>query len=127
MLFDSLQHLLRQCSHAVFTGHIHNHSGLPGPHLQQWADAMVMTSLLEKAHLSHFFLYQNWRSLNKDFSLSQTPAKQVIAQCSDCQCTDTSPPPSGVNPSGLTSNEIWHMDVTHMPPLAGYDMFMSLY
>lgn len=74
-----------------------------------------MTSLLEKAPLSHSFFRQNWRSLSKEFSLSQTLAKQVTAQCSGCQCTGTFLPPSAVNPRGLTPNEIWQMEVTHIP------------
>lgn len=117
MFFDSLQHLLRQRSRAVYTGPICSHLVLPGPLVvrNHQADAMVIILLLEKARLSHSFFHQNWRSLSKEFSISQTLARQVIAQCSDCQGTGTSPPPSRVNPGGLTPNEIWQMDGTHIP------------
>lgn len=59
--FDSLQHLLRQRSHAVYTGPICSHLVLPGPLVvrNHRADAMVINDFVIRKSLSFTFLFSS--------------------------------------------------------------------
>ncbi|XP_074667486.1 uncharacterized protein LOC141917813 [Strix aluco] len=54
------------------------------------------------------------RALQRQFELTPSVAKDIIASCPDCQ-QHVSVPQLGVNPRGLQSLQVWQTDVTHIP------------
>ncbi|NWH55621.1 POK19 protein, partial [Fregata magnificens] len=77
------------------------------------AIAVVLQSL-QQAKLSHKFIHQNRKALQKQFQLTAEQARQIILACPECQALAPMPSQLGVNPRGSKALELWQTDVTHL-------------
>ncbi|KAF4794257.1 endogenous retrovirus group K member 6 Pol protein-like protein [Turdus rufiventris] len=68
---------------------------------------------LAQARASHGFFHQNAHTLQKQFHLMATEARDIVASCDDCHGL-AAPLPAGVNPRGLKALQLWQMDITHI-------------
>ncbi|RMB92855.1 hypothetical protein DUI87_30749 [Hirundo rustica rustica] len=59
------------------------------------------------------FFHQNAHTLQKQFQLTATEAREIVESCDDCH-TLGAPLPAGVNPRGLKALELWQTDVTQV-------------
>ncbi|RMC11100.1 hypothetical protein DUI87_12012 [Hirundo rustica rustica] len=55
----------------------------------------------------------NAHTLQKQFQLTATEAREIVESCDDCH-TLGAPLPAGVNPRGLKALELWQTDVTQV-------------
>ncbi|XP_017667885.1 PREDICTED: endogenous retrovirus group K member 18 Pol protein-like [Lepidothrix coronata] len=119
-LLTKLLFLIHNREFGFFIVHTRSHTTLPGPVAEgnQIADhlaGMVVTpNLFQQAKISHEFFHQNARSLQKQFGLKLSQAKEILRTCLDCQVI-TPIVPEGTNPRDLSALEIWQSDVTHVP------------
>ncbi|RMC16758.1 hypothetical protein DUI87_06352 [Hirundo rustica rustica] len=74
-----------------------------------------MDSHLEcrNAKALHGFFHQNAHTLQKQFQLTATEAREIVESCDDCHALGA-PLPAGVNPRGLKALELWQTDVTQV-------------
>ncbi|RMC20470.1 hypothetical protein DUI87_01320 [Hirundo rustica rustica] len=70
-------------------------------------------SVLKEAKASHGFFHQNVHTLQKQFQLTATEAREIVESCDDCHALGA-PLPAGVNPRGLKALELWQTDVTQV-------------
>ncbi|RMC20816.1 hypothetical protein DUI87_01669 [Hirundo rustica rustica] len=70
-------------------------------------------SVLKEAKASHGFFHQNAHTLQKQFQLTATEAREIVESCDDCHALGA-PLPAGVNPRGLKALELWQTDVTQV-------------
>ncbi|RMC22078.1 hypothetical protein DUI87_02950 [Hirundo rustica rustica] len=70
-------------------------------------------SVLKEAKASHGFFHQNAHTLQKQFQLTATEARELVESCDDCHALGA-PLPAGVNPRGLKALELWQTDVTQV-------------
>ncbi|NXP56805.1 POK11 protein, partial [Heliornis fulica] len=68
----------------------------------------------KNARLSHGFFHQSALCLQKEFSLSCTEARNIIAACPDCAALPVLHT-AGVNPRGLAAGQLFQSDVTIYP------------
>ncbi|RMC01151.1 hypothetical protein DUI87_22242 [Hirundo rustica rustica] len=65
------------------------------------------------------FFHQNVHTLQKQFQLTATEAREIVESCDDCHALGA-PLPAEVNPRGLKALELWQTGVTpRSPSLAG--------
>ncbi|NXV25210.1 POK10 protein, partial [Cepphus grylle] len=72
------------------------------------------TNLFEQARVSHEFVHQSAKVLERQFNLTLADARGIVQSCPDCQAIGFGLS-IGVNPRGLQSLQLWQMDVTHVP------------
>lgn len=121
-LFINIIALLDHRRYPVWCTHIKSHTTLPGIFTE--GNAIIDKAVSEKvvapaqhglptmnATMSHQFFHQSARALQKEFGLSRTQARSIIAACPECARI---PPlqPGGTNPRGLQPRGIWQSDVT---------------
>ncbi|RMC19923.1 hypothetical protein DUI87_03490 [Hirundo rustica rustica] len=122
----ALFHLLRTlwCAiqarvHPYYILHVRSHTNLPGFVAEGNARADKLANLawvapqpdtLAQAKASHGFFHQNAHTLQKQFQLMLTEARDIVELCDDCH-TLAAPLPAGVNPRGLRALEIWQTEV----------------
>uniref|UniRef100_A0A8C3QNE1 Uncharacterized protein n=1 Tax=Cyanoderma ruficeps TaxID=181631 RepID=A0A8C3QNE1_9PASS len=68
---------------------------------------------LAQAKASHGFFHQNAHTLQKQFQLTPTEARDIVESCDDCHAV-AAPLLAGVNPRGLKALELWQTDVTQI-------------
>ncbi|RMB89278.1 hypothetical protein DUI87_34328 [Hirundo rustica rustica] len=68
---------------------------------------------IAQAKTSHGFFHQNAHTLQKQFQLTATEAREIVESCDDCH-TLGAPLLAGVNPRGLKTLELWQTDVTQV-------------
>ncbi|NXK15589.1 POK8 protein, partial [Herpetotheres cachinnans] len=96
LLFNVLRfvwELVRQLVHWVYVLHVRSHTQLPGFIVEgnARADKLASPALappiskIIQARESHAFFHQNAKALKKQFSLSHSEARSIIAMCPDCQ------------------------------------------
>lgn len=121
-LFLSIQTLLQNRHHKVFTTHIRAHTSLPGPMAQGNAAADTATRPLwiftlltpiERARAFHDKFHVNARTLANHFHVSRADARDIVRLCDSC-ATYKPAIPMGVNPRGLIPGDVWQMDITHI-------------
>ncbi|KAM9165602.1 endogenous retrovirus group K member 11 Pol protein [Pangshura tecta] len=123
VLWSALLHLwhildARQCPYFVM--HIRSHSGLQdglaegNALIDHLVGAAHIPDSFAQARVSHEFFHQSARALARQFSLSLTDARAIVASCPDCQ-QHVLPLMAGVNPRGLASLQVWQSDVTLFP------------
>ncbi|XP_052616418.1 KRAB-A domain-containing protein 2 [Peromyscus californicus insignis] len=123
-MFSELQKLIRQRSLPFYVGHIHAHTGLPGPlaqgnELADSATRYILISHLEQdqvaaAREAHRLHHLNAQTLRLRFSITREQAREIVKGCKNCLML-LPEPHYGVNPRGLIPGQIWQMDVTHVP------------
>ncbi|RMC20294.1 hypothetical protein DUI87_01141 [Hirundo rustica rustica] len=69
--------------------------------------------VLVQAKASHGFFHQNAHTLQKQFQLTATEAREIVKSCDDCHALGA-PLPAGVNPRVLKALELWQTAVTQV-------------
>ncbi|RMC05649.1 hypothetical protein DUI87_17734 [Hirundo rustica rustica] len=88
-----------------------------------WVASQLDTLVQAKA--SHRFFHQNAHTLQKQFQLTPTEARDIVESYDDCHAL-AAPLPAGVNPRGLKALEIWQTDVTQVAKFGRlFDTFSS--
>ncbi|RMC19942.1 hypothetical protein DUI87_03509 [Hirundo rustica rustica] len=69
--------------------------------------------MLAQAKASRGFFHPNAHTLQKQFQLTATEAREIVESCDDCHALGA-PLPAGVNHRGLKALELWQTDVTQV-------------
>ncbi|RMC15823.1 hypothetical protein DUI87_08027 [Hirundo rustica rustica] len=124
-LFDVLKALwcaIEARVHPCYVLHVRSHTNLPGfvaegnaraDKLANPAWVAPQPDVLAQAKASHGFFHQNAHTLQKQFQLTATEAREIVESCDDCHALGA-PLPAGVNPRGLKALELWQTDVTQV-------------
>ncbi|RMB97257.1 hypothetical protein DUI87_26226 [Hirundo rustica rustica] len=124
-LFDLLKALwcaIQARVHPYYVLHVRSHTNLPGfvaegnaraDKLANPAWVAPQPDVLAQAKASHGFFHQNAHTLQKQFQLTATEAREIVESCDDCHVLGA-PLPAGVNPRGLKALELWQTDVTQV-------------
>ncbi|RMB99159.1 hypothetical protein DUI87_24349 [Hirundo rustica rustica] len=124
-LFDLLKALwcaIQARVHPYYVLHVRSHTNLPGfvaegnaraDKLANPAWVAPQPDVLAQAKASHGFFHQNAHTLQKQFQLTATEAREIVELCNDCHALGA-PLPAGVNPRGLKALELWQTDVTQV-------------
>ncbi|RMC19284.1 hypothetical protein DUI87_03891 [Hirundo rustica rustica] len=124
-LFDLLNALwcaIQARVHPYYVLHVQSHTNLPGfvaegntraDKLANPAWIAPEPDVLAQAKASHGFFHQNAHTLQKQFQLTATEAREIVESCNDCHALGA-PLPAGVNPRGLKALELWQTDVTQV-------------
>ncbi|RMB99202.1 hypothetical protein DUI87_24394 [Hirundo rustica rustica] len=124
-LFDLLKALwcaIQARVHPYYVLHVRSHTNLPGfvaegnaraDKLANPAWVATQPDVLAQAKASHGFFHQNAHTLQKQFQLTATEAREIVESCDDCHALGE-PLPAGVNPRGLKALELWQTDVTQV-------------
>ncbi|RMB92621.1 hypothetical protein DUI87_30930 [Hirundo rustica rustica] len=108
--------------HPYYVLHVRSHTNLPGfvaegnaraDKLANPAWVAPQPDVLAQAKASHGFFHQNVHTLQKQFQLTATEAREIVESCDDCHALGA-PLPAGVNPRGLKALELWQTDVTQV-------------
>ncbi|NXD46770.1 POK11 protein, partial [Copsychus sechellarum] len=108
--------------HPYYVLHIQSHTNLPGSltegngradRLANPAWVAPQPDKIAQAWASHGFFHQNAHTLQKQFHLTATEARGIVASCDACHGL-AAPLPAGVNPRGLRALQLWQTDVTHI-------------
>lgn len=108
--------------HPFYVLHVRSHTNLPGFIVEGNARADKLANpawvapqpdTLAQAKASHGFFHQNAHTLQKQFQLTPTEARDIVESCDDCHAL-APPLPAGVNPRGLRALELWQTDVTQI-------------
>ncbi|RMB88174.1 hypothetical protein DUI87_35467 [Hirundo rustica rustica] len=108
--------------HPYYILHVRSHTNLPGfvaegnaraDKLANPAWVAPQPDVLAQAKASHGFFHQNAHTLQKQFQLTATEAREIVQLCDDCHAFGA-PLPAGVNPRGLKALELWQTDVTQV-------------
>ncbi|RMC20646.1 hypothetical protein DUI87_01498 [Hirundo rustica rustica] len=108
--------------HPYYVLHVRSHTNLPGfvaegnaraDKLANPAWVAPQPDVLTQAKVSHGFFHQNAHTLQKQFQLMATEAREIVESCDDCHALGA-PLPAGVNPRGLKALELWQTDVTRV-------------
>ncbi|RMC09557.1 hypothetical protein DUI87_13710 [Hirundo rustica rustica] len=108
--------------HPYYVLHVRSHTNLPGfvaegnaraDKLANPAWVAPQPDVLAQAKASHGFFHQNAHTLQKQFQLTATEAREIVESCDDCHALGA-PLPAGVNPRGLKALELWQTDVTQV-------------
>ncbi|NWH68056.1 PO113 protein, partial [Geococcyx californianus] len=97
-LLPRLAALIQQRLHPFWCAHIKSHSNLPGfmhegnRQIDQAVSLLpspstslpVAYSVMQQAYNSHAFFHQSARALQREFQLSRSQARSIIAACPDC-------------------------------------------
>ncbi|RMC22364.1 hypothetical protein DUI87_00676 [Hirundo rustica rustica] len=124
-LFDLLKALwcaIQARVHPYYVLHVRSHTNLPGfvaegnaraDKLANPAWVAPQPDVLAQAKASHGFFHQNAHTLQKQFQLTATEARELVESCDDCHALGA-PLPAGVNPRGLKALDLWQTDVTQV-------------
>uniref|UniRef100_A0A8C3XFV0 RNA-directed DNA polymerase n=1 Tax=Cyanoderma ruficeps TaxID=181631 RepID=A0A8C3XFV0_9PASS len=121
-LLETLWCAIRDRVHPYYVLHVRSHTNLPGfvaegnaraDKLANPAWVAPQPDTLVQAKASHGFFHQNAHTLQKQFQLTPTEARDIVESCDDCH-TVAAPLPAGVNPRGLKALELWQTDVTQI-------------
>ncbi|RMC20951.1 hypothetical protein DUI87_01805 [Hirundo rustica rustica] len=124
-LFDLLKALwcaIQARVHPYYVLHVRSHTNLPGfvaegnaraDKLANPAWVAPQPDVLAQAKASHGFFHQNAHTLQKQFQLTATEAREIVESCDDCHALGA-PLPAGANPRGLKALEHWQTDVTQV-------------
>ncbi|RMC22183.1 hypothetical protein DUI87_03056 [Hirundo rustica rustica] len=108
--------------HPYYVLHVRSHTNLPGfvAEVNARADKLAnpawvapQPDVLAQAKASHGFFHQNVHTLQKQFQLTATEAREIVESCDDCHALGA-PLLAGVNPRGLKALELWQTDVTQV-------------
>ncbi|RMC03342.1 hypothetical protein DUI87_20538 [Hirundo rustica rustica] len=108
--------------HPYYVLHVRSHTNLPGFVVEGNARADKLANpawvapqpdVLAQAKASHGFFHQNTHTLQKQFHLTATEAREIVESCDDCHALGA-PLLAGVNPRGLKALELWQTDVTQV-------------
>ncbi|RMC20231.1 hypothetical protein DUI87_01077 [Hirundo rustica rustica] len=108
--------------HPYYVLHVRSHTNLPGfvaegnaraDKLANPAWVAPQPDVLVQAKASHGFFHQNAHTLQKQFQLKATDAREIVESCDDFHALGA-PLPAGVNPRGLKALELWQTDVTQV-------------
>lgn len=108
--------------HLYYVLHVRSHANLPGfvvegnaraDNLANPAWVAPQPDTLAQAKTSHGFFYQNAHTLQKQFQLMPTEARDIAESCDDCHAL-VLPLPAGVGARGLRALELWQTDVTQI-------------
>ncbi|RMC00744.1 hypothetical protein DUI87_22427 [Hirundo rustica rustica] len=122
----SLLQMAQACAkarvHSYYILHVRSHTNLPGFVAEGSARADKLANpawvapqpdTLMQGKASHEFFHQNAHTLQKQFQLTPTEARDVVELCDDWHALAV-PLPAGANPRGLRALEIWQTDVTQV-------------
>ncbi|TRZ15138.1 hypothetical protein HGM15179_011998 [Zosterops borbonicus] len=121
-LLETLWCALQDRVHPYYVLHVRSHTNLPGfvaegnaraDKLANPAWVAPQPDTLAQAKASHGFFHQNAHTLQKQFQLTPTEARDIVESCDDCHAV-AAPLPAGVNPRGLKALELWQTDVTQV-------------
>ncbi|RMB92859.1 hypothetical protein DUI87_30753 [Hirundo rustica rustica] len=108
--------------HPYYVLHVRSQTNLPGfvaegnaraDKLANPAWVAPQPDVLTQAKASHGVFHQNAHTLQKQFQLTATEAREIVELCDNCH-TLGAPLPAGVNPRGLKALELWQTDVTQV-------------
>ncbi|XP_053860544.1 uncharacterized protein LOC128822762 [Vidua macroura] len=108
--------------HPYYILHIRSHTTLPGfitegnaraDRLANPAWVAPQPDRTAQAKASHDFFHQSAHTLQKQFDLTPTEARDIVSSCADCHGF-AAPLLAGVNPRGLKALQLWQTDVTHI-------------
>ncbi|RMC21699.1 hypothetical protein DUI87_02567 [Hirundo rustica rustica] len=108
--------------HPYYILHVRSHTKLPGfvaegnaraDKLANPAWVAPQPDVLAQAKASHGVFHQNAHTLQKQFQLMATEAREIVESCDDCHALGA-PLPAGGNPRGLKALELWQTDVTQV-------------
>lgn len=109
--------LLASRTHLIWCTHMKSHTNIPGIFVEgnSVIDKAVSRALslqgFDAARKAHDFFHQSVRGLQKEFNISRTQARNIVAACPDC--ARLSPlQQQGVNPRGLEPRSVWQTDIT---------------
>ncbi|NWZ36860.1 POK8 protein, partial [Brachypodius atriceps] len=115
-------HLLKTLVHPYYVLHDRSHTNLPGfvaegnvraDKLANPAWVAPQPDTLAQAKASDGFFHQNAHTLQKQFQLTPTEARDIVESCDNCHVV-AAPLPAGVNHRGLRALELWQTDVTQV-------------
>ncbi|KFQ22368.1 hypothetical protein N331_11285, partial [Merops nubicus] len=111
-------HIMFCTFHPYYVLHVRSHTNLPGfitegnARADKLANPAWVASQPDKK-ASHDFFHQSAYTLQKQFQLMPTEARDIVSTCADCHGF-AAPLPAGVNPRGLKALQLWQTDVTHI-------------
>ncbi|RMC20410.1 hypothetical protein DUI87_01260 [Hirundo rustica rustica] len=123
-LLSKLIYLISHREHPFYVMHVRSHTDLPGEIAEgnRQADSLAapvenarLPDIFQQAKLSHQQYHQNVPGLIRQFQLTQSQARAIVATCPNCQVQAMPSMGMGVNPRGLGSCEVWQTDITHIP------------
>ncbi|RMC21621.1 hypothetical protein DUI87_02488 [Hirundo rustica rustica] len=123
-LLSKLIYLISHREHPFYVMHVRSHTDLPGEVAEgnRQADSLAapvenarLPDIFQQAKLSHQQYHQNVPGLIRQFQLTRSQARAIVATCPNCQVQAMPSMGMGVNPQGLGSCEVWQTDITHIP------------
>ncbi|RMC22209.1 hypothetical protein DUI87_00520 [Hirundo rustica rustica] len=123
-LLSKLIYLISHREHPFYVMHVRSHTDLPGEIAEGNRQADSLAAPVENAHLpdvfqqaklSHQQYHQNVPGLIRQFQLTRSQARAIVATCPNCPVQAMPSMGVGVNPRGLGSCEVWQTDITHIP------------
>ncbi|TRZ06538.1 hypothetical protein HGM15179_020569 [Zosterops borbonicus] len=123
-LLSRLIYLISHREHPFYVMHVRSHTDLPGEIAEGNRNADALAAPVEKAHLSDIFqqaklshqqYHQNVPHLIRQFQLTRSQARAIVATCPNCQLQAIPSMGTGFKPRGLGSCEVWQTDITHIP------------
>ncbi|RMC20303.1 hypothetical protein DUI87_01150 [Hirundo rustica rustica] len=123
-LLSKLIYLISHREHLFYVMHVRSHTDLPGEIAEgnRQADSLAapvknarLPDIFQQAKLSHQQYHQNVPGLIRQFQLTQSQARAIVATCPSCQVQAMPSMGMGVNPRGLGSCEVWQTDISHIP------------
>ncbi|RMC20400.1 hypothetical protein DUI87_01249 [Hirundo rustica rustica] len=123
-LLSKLIYLISHREHPFYVMHVRSHTDLPGEIAEgnRQADSLAapvenarLPDIFQQAKLSYQQYHQNVPGLIRQFQLTQSQARAIVATCPSCQVQAMPSMGMGVNPWGLGSCEVWQTDITHIP------------
>ncbi|RMB91843.1 hypothetical protein DUI87_31771 [Hirundo rustica rustica] len=123
-LLSKLIYLISHREHPFYVMHVRSHTDLPSEIAEGNCQADSLAAPVEKARLpdifqqaklSHQQYHQNVPGLIRQFQLTRSQARAIVATCPNCQVQAMPSMGMGVNPRGLGSCEVWQTDITHIP------------
>lgn len=125
VLFQLLRALwcaIQDWVHPYYILHIRSHTTLPdfitegnarADRLANPAWVAPQPDRTAQAKALHDFFHRSAHTLQKQFDLTATKARDIVSSCADCHGF-AAPLPAGVNLRGLKALQLWQTDVTHI-------------
>ncbi|RMC20788.1 hypothetical protein DUI87_01640 [Hirundo rustica rustica] len=113
-LLSKLIYLISHREHPFYVMHVRSHTDLPGEIAEgnRQADSLAapvenarLPDIFQQAKLSHQQYHQNVPGLIRQFQLTRSQARAIVATCPNCQVQAMPSMGMGVNPRGLGSCE----------------------